>query len=83
MDLWYSPPELRRVLPQFRIPRFTRTLSSWLNLLVETGCILKHCDEPNADAELARQPPEWRTRGLLRTFSLCVAGSQMELCHDA
>jgi SAM-dependent methyltransferase len=53
-----APAELRQELPKFRIPRFTRTLSSWLNLLVEAGFILEHFDEPSADAELARQHPE-------------------------
>ena len=53
-----APPELQRTLPKFRIPRFTRTLSNWLNLLMATGFSLEYFDEPSADAALIEQHPE-------------------------
>ena len=31
------PPEVRAGTRPFRVPRFTRTLSEWLNLLMDTG----------------------------------------------
>ena len=61
VDEWMfgmAPPELQRTLPKFRIPRFTRTLSSWLNLLIATGFRLEYFDEPSADTALIEQHPE-------------------------
>jgi SAM-dependent methyltransferase len=61
VDEWMfsmAPPELQRILPKFRIPRFTRTLSSWLNLLMATGFRLEYFDEPSADTALIEQHPE-------------------------
>ena len=52
-----APEELKRALPKFRVPRFFRTLSEWLNLLVGTGFRLEHCVEPTADEETARLHP--------------------------
>jgi hypothetical protein len=48
---------------KFRIPRFTRTLSEWLNLLIKTGYILEEFCEPYADDEtLVRFPEEYDSR---------------------
>jgi hypothetical protein len=35
------PAEVRAGTPPFRVPRFTRTLSEWLNLLIDTGFVLE------------------------------------------
>src|SRR5437016_3849060 len=40
------PPEANAGLAQFRTPRFTRTLSQWLNLLTDTGFRLERLAEP-------------------------------------
>src|SRR4030042_5773344 len=32
-----APPHVKQGLPKFRTHRFTRTVSQWLNLLIETG----------------------------------------------
>ena len=48
---------------KFRIPRFTRTLSEWLNLLIENGFILEEFCEPYPDdATLERFPEEHESR---------------------
>src|SRR5207302_10389042 len=39
---WHAKQGLRR----FKIPRFRRTLSYWLNLLFETGFQLERIEEP-------------------------------------
>jgi ubiquinone/menaquinone biosynthesis C-methylase UbiE len=41
-----APPQVSAGLPKFRVPRFTRTLSQWLNLLIEQGFILERIAEP-------------------------------------
>jgi ubiquinone/menaquinone biosynthesis C-methylase UbiE len=52
-----APSELRAELPPFRIPRFTRTLSQWLNLLIRTGFVLEQVEEPRPDDETVRRCP--------------------------
>lgn len=52
-----APPELRNGLPPFRIPRFTRTLGQWLNLLIDAGFRLDRVSEPRpADHTVAACP---------------------------
>jgi SAM-dependent methyltransferase len=42
---------------KFRIPRFTHTLSTWLNLLLDAGFVLERFCEPTVDdATVARHP---------------------------
>lgn len=52
-----APPEVREGLRPFRMPRFTRTLSDWLNLLVETGFMLERFGEPYPSDEAVRERP--------------------------
>ena len=52
-----APPELKEQLPMFRIPRFTRTLSSWLNLFLDAGFTLERLDEPQASEEAVEESP--------------------------
>ena len=52
-----APPELRKSLPPFRVPLFTRTLSGWLNLLVDTGFVLERFGEPYPSDEAVRERP--------------------------
>lgn len=52
-----APPEATQGLPKFKTPRFTRTLSQWLNLLIETGFVLERIGEPRPSDEVARKYP--------------------------
>jgi ubiquinone/menaquinone biosynthesis C-methylase UbiE len=49
-----APPHAKQGLPKFKTPRFTRTLSQWLNLLVETGFRLERVAEPRPSDETVR-----------------------------
>ena len=52
-----APEELRASLPKFKVPRFFRTLSSWMNLLLETGFAIEQMQEPRADEDaICREP---------------------------
>ena len=54
VDEWVfsaAPPEATAGLPKFKTPRFTRTLSQWLNLLFETGFRLERLAEPRPTDE--------------------------------
>jgi SAM-dependent methyltransferase len=60
VDVWIfgaAPRELKESLRHFRMPRFTRTLSEWLNLLVEMGFVLERFGEPYPDDEAVRELP--------------------------
>jgi ubiquinone/menaquinone biosynthesis C-methylase UbiE len=52
-----APPELRERFEKFKVPRFTRTLSGWLNLLIEKGFVIERLLEPYADDEAVKRCP--------------------------
>lgn len=52
-----APPEAREGLPDFKVPRSNRTISQWLNLLIETGFILERIVEPRPSDPTVRDHP--------------------------
>src|SRR5712692_311832 len=46
-----TPPEVGKGLRRFKTPRFTRTISQWLNLLIDTGFVLEQIEEPRPNDE--------------------------------
>ena len=52
-----APVEIRERMRPFRVPYFTRTLSSWLNRLVEAGFVLERFGEPYPSDEAVRERP--------------------------
>jgi ubiquinone/menaquinone biosynthesis C-methylase UbiE len=65
-----APPEVRRQHVPFRIPRFTRTLSQWLNLLIQTGFALEQIEEPRPTDEQVRQYPGLQDAQVVAYFLL-------------
>jgi curved DNA-binding protein CbpA len=63
-----SPPAAREGLPKFRTPRFHRTLSGWMNLIIDSGLVIERVNEPYADAELAQREPYVRDTRLVGYF---------------
>ncbi len=53
-----APKELKQTLPKFKIPRFTRTVSEWLNILVGTGFVIERVEEPKPSDETVRKCPD-------------------------
>lgn len=53
-----APREMTNKLRKFRIPRFTRTLSGWLNPMMEQGFILDRMQEPCASMAVVHQHPK-------------------------
>ena len=53
-----APKEITENMNKFKIPRFTRTLSEWLNLLIEKGFILERFSEPYVEDEILEKHPE-------------------------
>lgn len=56
---WFStlPDEERAKVAPFQVPRFHRTLSQWVNLIIASGLMIEELGEPCADAELAEAQP--------------------------
>ncbi|MFA5864015.1 MAG: class I SAM-dependent methyltransferase [Phycisphaerae bacterium] len=65
-----APLEIKQKVRKFRIPRFPRTLSSWLNLLIDTGFILEHLSEPHADEETLKKCPDLQDTCIIAYFLL-------------
>ena len=60
VDEWIfsaAPPEIREDLRPFRVPLFTKTLSEWLNLLIEAGFVLERIGEPYPSDEAVGERP--------------------------
>jgi len=53
-----APSELKQKYPKFKVPRFSRTVSQWLNMLVETGFVIERVEEPRPSDETVRQCPD-------------------------
>jgi len=63
-----APPEVRRGLQPFRIPVFMRTLSSWLNRLVEAGFVLESFGEPYPSDDVVRERPGLQDAQVVANF---------------
>jgi ubiquinone/menaquinone biosynthesis C-methylase UbiE len=68
-----APPEAKEGLRPFKTPRFTRTLSRWLNLLIDTAFLLERIEEPRPSDELVRQCPNVQDAQVVAYFLLIRA----------
>lgn len=60
IDEWIfgaAPDELKQRYPKFRIPRFFRTLSEWMNMLIDVGFVIARMQEPAPDEESVLRDP--------------------------
>lgn len=53
-----APKDITNKMRKFRIPRFTRILSEWLNLLISNGFVLEEFCEPYANDEVLKKHPD-------------------------
>ena len=63
-----APPEVRKGLRKFKTPRFTRTVSQWLNLLVDTGFVLERIEEPRPSNETVQSCPDMQDAQVVAYF---------------
>jgi SAM-dependent methyltransferase len=63
-----APAHAKQGLPNFQTPRFTRTLSQWLNLLVDTGFLLERVAEPRPSDETVRACPDMQDAQVVAYF---------------
>jgi ubiquinone/menaquinone biosynthesis C-methylase UbiE len=52
-----APAALRQTLRPFRVPRFHRTLASWVNAMVSAGWVIERVEEPRASDETVERCP--------------------------
>ncbi len=61
VDTWLFsavPPQERQRIAPFRVPRFHRTLTSWVRMIGEAGLIIQEFGEPSATEEVAQAVPD-------------------------
>jgi len=63
-----APQEVKQSLPKFKTPRFTRTLSQWLNLIIETGFRLERVAEPRPSDETVGACPDMQDAQVVAYF---------------
>lgn len=63
-----APAELVQDLPPFKVPRFTRTLSQWLNLVVDSGFVLERFQEPYPTDEVVHMHPNLQDAQVVAYF---------------
>jgi hypothetical protein len=63
-----APPEARAGLRRFRIPRFTRPVSEWLNLLIDTGFAIERVAEPKPADDTVRACPRLQDAQVVAYF---------------
>jgi ubiquinone/menaquinone biosynthesis C-methylase UbiE len=63
-----APPEVQKGLSKFKTPRFTRTMSQWLNLLIQTGFLLERVAEPRPSDEAVRDCPNIQDAQIVAYF---------------
>jgi ubiquinone/menaquinone biosynthesis C-methylase UbiE len=69
------PEEIRKGTPLFAIPRFPRTLSEYINTLIQAGFVLKQLGEPRPSASECHKYPylqKWRDAGALFLHIHCA-----------
>jgi len=63
-----TPQEYKEKYPNFKIPRFHKTLSQWLNLLIEAGFMLERVEEPRPTDETVRACPDLQDAQVVSYF---------------
>jgi SAM-dependent methyltransferase len=63
-----APREARQGLPAFRVPRFTRPVSEWLNLLIDAGLVIERVAEPRPSDEAVRMYPRLQDAQVVAYF---------------
>jgi ubiquinone/menaquinone biosynthesis C-methylase UbiE len=68
-----APKEMKEKYPKFKTPYFERTLSDWLNLVIDAGFVLEQLAEPSPTDEVLREHPEEYDARII-AFFLIVRG---------
>ena len=77
-----APGDLKKTMPKFKIPVFTRTLSKWLNLLIDAGFVLEQFAEPKADDKTIREFPNLVSTQIVACFLIIRCRKVADTLHE-
>jgi len=63
-----APAEVREGLPRFKVPRFTRTMSQWLNLIIDSGLLVERVEEPRPSDQVVSKRPDLQDAQVVAYF---------------
>ncbi len=63
-----APAVARAGLRPFRVPRFRRTVSEWLNTMIDAGFVVERVNEPRPDDETVRRFPNLQDAQVVAYF---------------
>lgn len=63
-----APAEVKAGMRRFRIPRFTRTLSTWLTMMIHAGFVIEYVGEPRPSDETVRAYPSLQDAQVIAYF---------------
>jgi ubiquinone/menaquinone biosynthesis C-methylase UbiE len=63
-----APAAVRDGMPLFKTPRFTQTLSQWLNALIDCGFCIERVAEPRSSDETVRRVPDLQDAQVVAFF---------------
>jgi len=63
-----APREAKEGLRPFRVPRFHRTVSEWLNAAYEAGFVVERIEEPRADDDAVARCPDMQDTQVMPYF---------------
>jgi SAM-dependent methyltransferase len=63
-----APPEVREGLSRFKVPRFTRTMSQWLNLIIDSGLLVERVEEPRPSDQVVSKRPDLQDAQVVAYF---------------
>jgi ubiquinone/menaquinone biosynthesis C-methylase UbiE len=63
-----APPQIRDGLRPFQVPRFTRPIGEWLNLLIGAGFAIERLEEPRPSDETVRRYPKLQDAQVVAYF---------------
>ena len=67
------PTEQQQEVRKFKVPRFTRTMSQWLNLLIDAGFTPERFAEPRPNDEIVLQHPKLQAAQVFPFFLIVRA----------
>ena len=63
-----APAEVRKGQRKFKTPRFTQTVSRWLNLLIDSGFVIERIEEPRPSDETVQSCPDLQDAQVVAYF---------------
>jgi SAM-dependent methyltransferase len=63
-----TPPQIKEQTPQFQVPRFHRTLTFWMNAVINAGFSIEEINEPCPSDEHIREKPSLQSASVVGYF---------------